>query len=232
MISSFYPLLVLCIFLLQLVVFSSAFRNNHLIIRKAALKPFITTIGTSNRILTSLNQHIQSSFDEFLDSMDAPVLVDFYAEWCGPCRMMTPVLQDIAGRFENIAKIAKIDTDKAPNIAAKYQVEALPTLILFYKGEIIDRYVGYRDASTLEKELVQVNPWMNICLFPVVFLIRLISLVFQLLVAEENRWIHELVEKSVRANFEPRFFRQSSYSLVELFKYVFSVNIFNFFRHK
>lgn len=102
-----------------------------------------------------LHQHIQTSFDEFLDSMDAPVLVDFYAEWCGPCRMMAPVLQDVASRFENIAKIAKIDTDKAPNIAVKYQVEALPTLILFYKGSIIDRYIGYRDADTLEKEMVQ-----------------------------------------------------------------------------
>lgn len=73
------------------------------------------------------------TFDEFLQQVEVPVLVDFYAQWCGPCQMMQPVLEDIANRFEGQAKIAKVDTDKSPNLGSKYQVEALPTLILFNK---------------------------------------------------------------------------------------------------
>ena len=85
--------------------------------------------------------------------LEVPVLVDFYAQWCGPCVMMQPVLEDVAGRLENVAKVAKVDTDKSPRLGSRYQVEALPTLILFYKGQVIDKYIGYRNADDLEKEV-------------------------------------------------------------------------------
>ena len=88
-----------------------------------------------------------------MEQLEVPVLVDFYAQWCGPCVMMQPVLEDVAGRLENEAKVAKVDTDKSPRLGARYQVEALPTLILFYKGQVIDRYVGYRNADELEREV-------------------------------------------------------------------------------
>lgn len=71
--------------------------------------------------------------------------------------MMEPVLEDLAGRLENVAKIAKVDTDKSPRLGGKYQVEALPTLILFYKGQVIERFVGYRTADQLESEVKQVS---------------------------------------------------------------------------
>ena len=67
--------------------------------------------------------------------------------------MMQPVLEDVAGRLENEAKVAKVDTDKSPRLGARYQVEALPTLILFFKGQVVDRYVGYRNADDLEREV-------------------------------------------------------------------------------
>lgn len=85
-----------------------------------------------------------------LAELSEPVLVDFYAQWCGPCRMMQPVLEDIAARMENEIKVAKVDTDRSPTLGNRYQVEALPTLILFSKGQIVDRYVGYMTADELE----------------------------------------------------------------------------------
>jgi thioredoxin len=91
------------------------------------------------------------TFDEFIEAIELPVLVDFYAQWCGPCRMMNPVLEEIANKFEGSAKIAKVDTDKSPNIASKYDVTALPTLILFHKGKVIERIEGFRSTDALEK---------------------------------------------------------------------------------
>ena len=64
--------------------------------------------------------------------------------------MMQPVLEDIAGRMEDKIKVAKVDTDKSPRLGARYQVEALPTLILFNKGEVVERYIGYMTADELE----------------------------------------------------------------------------------
>lgn len=92
-------------------------------------------------------------FDDMLANIELPVLVDFYAEWCGPCKMMQPVLETVASRMDTVAKVAKVDTEKSPKLAARYNIEALPTLILFAKGEVVDRYTGYRSADDLEKEV-------------------------------------------------------------------------------
>ena len=72
---------------------------------------------------------------------------------CGPCQMMQPVLEDLASRLEDVARIAKVDTDKSPRLASRYQVEALPTLILFHKGKVVEKYIGYRSADDLEQEI-------------------------------------------------------------------------------
>eukprot|EP00607_Mallomonas_marina_P006012 CAMPEP_0182428222 /NCGR_PEP_ID=MMETSP1167-20130531/21616_1 /TAXON_ID=2988 /ORGANISM="Mallomonas Sp, Strain CCMP3275" /LENGTH=97 /DNA_ID=CAMNT_0024610973 /DNA_START=247 /DNA_END=540 /DNA_ORIENTATION=+ len=96
-----------------------------------------------------------------LEKLDVPVLVDFYAQWCGPCVMMQPILEDVAQRLENEARVAKVDTDKSPKLGSRYEVEALPTLILFYKGKEVERFIGYSTADELEKQIRQIMKNLN-----------------------------------------------------------------------
>ena len=78
------------------------------------------------------------------------ILVDFYADWCGPCRMMTPILDKVAQEVQGQATIAKLDIDHAQRIAFTYQVTSVPTLILFKEGKEAGRLVGLRDAETVK----------------------------------------------------------------------------------
>lgn len=78
------------------------------------------------------------------------VLVDFYADWCGPCRMMTPVLEEFAQKKTGKVSVAKVDIDTNPTVTQKYQVTAVPTLILFKDGEPVGTYVGLKDYPQLE----------------------------------------------------------------------------------
>jgi len=78
-------------------------------------------------------------------------LVDFYADWCGPCRMLTPVLEELAGDLNGKATIAKIDIDKAQKTASTFQVTSIPTLILFKEGKEVGRLVGLRDKDTIKE---------------------------------------------------------------------------------
>ena len=81
---------------------------------------------------------------------DTPVLVDFYADWCGPCRMMAPILQDVKNRFGDSLQIVKIDTERNPDIAIHYNVRGIPNMILFRKGEILWQQAGVVQAPQLE----------------------------------------------------------------------------------
>ena len=89
-----------------------------------------------------------------------PVLVDFWAIWCGPCRMVAPIVDKIAKDFKGRLKVVKLDTDASPSIAGKYEVSSIPTLIVFKDGEPVDRIVGYvperQVVSTVEKYLAPV----------------------------------------------------------------------------
>jgi thioredoxin len=89
------------------------------------------------------------SFDEVITNGEQPVLVDFYATWCGPCQMMAGILEQVNGQLKGQVKIVKIDTDRYPDLASQHQVYALPTLMLFKAGEVIDRIEGVLPAEQL-----------------------------------------------------------------------------------
>ncbi|NEQ81277.1 MAG: thioredoxin [Moorea sp. SIO2I5] len=89
------------------------------------------------------------TFQELLSGSDVPVLVDFYAIWCGPCQMMTPILEQVNAELKDRLKVVKIDTDKYPQLASQYGIEALPTLVLFKNGQPQQRIEGLRQAEDL-----------------------------------------------------------------------------------
>ena len=94
----------------------------------------------------------QSFTDEVLSS-EKPVLVDFWATWCGPCKMVAPVLEEIAGEHAEKITVAKLDIDANPNIARDYQVMSVPTLIVFSGGKPVKQIVGAKPKAALLKDL-------------------------------------------------------------------------------
>lgn len=94
-----------------------------------------------------------ASFDEMITESDLPVLVDFYATWCGPCQMMAKILEQVNILLKDELRIIKIDSDKYPELASQYEVHALPTLMLFKQGKPVDRIEGVLRAEQLIQRL-------------------------------------------------------------------------------
>ncbi len=93
-----------------------------------------------------------NSFEEMISGSKTPILVDFYASWCGPCRLMADVLEEVKHSIGDQVSIIKVDTEKYPRIATEWQIHALPTLILFKNGQPIDRIEGVlRPADLLDR---------------------------------------------------------------------------------
>lgn len=94
-----------------------------------------------------------NSFEEMLSGSDVPVLVDFYADWCGPCQMMGPILEQVNAQLQNSLRVVKIDTEKYPALASQYEINALPTLVLFKQGQPVERIEGVMQAPQLVEHL-------------------------------------------------------------------------------
>ena len=89
----------------------------------------------------------KSNFKETIDQSDKPVLVDFWAAWCGPCRMLTPIMEELSTEFGDEVIIAKVNVDEEMELAQTYGIMSIPNVILFDKGEIADNSVGVRDKN-------------------------------------------------------------------------------------
>jgi len=90
-----------------------------------------------------------ATFDEVVHNSDVPVLIDFWAPWCGPCKMMAPIIEEIANEYADKAKICKLNTDEARDSAMEFRINAIPTTILFKDGQVQNKWVGLTSKKGL-----------------------------------------------------------------------------------
>ncbi|CAL9240915.1 unnamed protein product [Arabidopsis halleri] len=131
-------------------IFSVKFQFPVRRVRTGDLKfPSLSSTTRCTPRLIEAKKQTFDSFEDLLVNSDKPVLVDYYATWCGPCQFMVPILNEVSATLKDKIQVVKIDTEKYPSIANKYKIEALPTFILFKDGEPCDRFEGALTAKQL-----------------------------------------------------------------------------------
>ena len=94
-----------------------------------------------------------SNFEELILKSDKPALIDFWAEWCGPCRMIGPIVEELSGEYEGKAVIAKLNVDENPEVCSKYGIRNIPTILFFKGGEVVDKQVGAVPKNALTQKI-------------------------------------------------------------------------------
>lgn len=113
------------------------------------------TIKLNNKQLnmSSVSQVTDSTFKQEVLESEMPVLVDFWAPWCGPCKIVAPIIDEVAVQYNGKLKVVKINTDESPGIASQYSIRSIPTLMIFKEGQQVDTVVGAVPKTTLDKTL-------------------------------------------------------------------------------
>ena len=93
------------------------------------------------------------NFAAEVENSSSTVLVDFWAEWCGPCRMVGPIVEELAGEYEGKVKVGKVDVDTNPQVSVKYGIRSIPTLLIFKNGQIVDQVIGAVPKAILKRQL-------------------------------------------------------------------------------
>jgi thioredoxin 1 len=96
------------------------------------------------------------TFEREVLQAEQPVLVDFWAAWCGPCRLIAPVVEELAREYQGVLKVGKVDVDESDGLAMQYQIMSIPTLALFHGGHLVARIVGYMPKAELKRRIDQV----------------------------------------------------------------------------
>ena len=112
-------------------------------------------LGKEIRRMADITELSSSNFEQEVLQSGQPVLVDFWAPWCGPCRMIGPLVEELAAENADSLKVAKINIDDAQDIAATYGVSSIPTLMIFKNGDVVDRFVGVQPKNRLQEAVDQ-----------------------------------------------------------------------------
>lgn len=134
------------IFVLLLLIITGIY---HIITKESPIEEEIVKEESQMEVL----KFSSDNFEKEVLQSDIPVLVDFYADWCGPCKMMSPVISEIAGELGEKAKVGKINVDDNQDLAVKYNVMSIPTIIIFKKGMPVKTFVGVQNKEDILKEL-------------------------------------------------------------------------------